>query len=296
MIRRIVVPLDGSPEAAAILPHVRGILRRKCADVVLVQAVGWPFAETYGFMGPSLVSGAEKDLREARRSLDEGEGRRVRTVARFGIPARVILQVAEQEEASLVAMTTKSGAGWSRVLFGSVTEEVIRRSRAPILAVPVVPGTDEEATASQDRGLRRILVPYDDTRAALCLLQPVVELAQLFDAEVLLLSLTHDSAPSDWRKAETKVDLASLIRKRDVRAITIESPGPALEEIQAAAWANEADLVALALQNPPGASRVAQPAFVRKALRRSRKPVLVVRDRLRASVDDFPPLRIRTAG
>lgn len=295
MLRRIVVPLDGTQEASAILPHVRGILRRKRADVVLVQAVGWPFGETYGFLGNSLVSGANKDLGEARQSLGDSEGRSVRTVARFGIPARVILQVAEQEDASLVAMTTKTGGGWSRLLFGNVTEEVILKSRAPILAVPVASGSGGDE-ARDDRGHRRILLAYDENRCALSLFQPVVEMAQLFDAEVLLLALPGGPAPRGGRRIETQVDLASLFRKREVRTKSISGREAAVEEIESIAWMHQADLTALALQTPPRASRIARSSFVRKFLRRTRTPVLVVRDRLSAMEEGQPPLRIRTAG
>ena len=296
MIRKIVVPLDGSPESAAILPFVRSVLRRRRADVVLVQAVGWPFVETYGFIGPSLVSSAEKDLAEARRSLGDLDGRRVGVVARFGIPARVILQVAEDEEASLVAMTTRSDAGWSRTLFGSVTEEVVRRSRAPVLAVPVATGGVSKTVAPGERGLRKILFPFDDSQAALDVLQPVIEMAQLFDAEVLLLSLPNDPAPQGWRNAVTEFDLATLLRKRDVKTTCLESSGPPLEEIESAAWTNEADLVALALQSPARSSRIARAPFVRRLLRRTRRPVLVIRDRRSSLVQEAHPLRIRTAG
>lgn len=54
-------------------------------------------------------------------------------IAREGNAASTILQVAADEEASLIAMSTHGRAGIARWAFGSVAENVLRASRMPML-------------------------------------------------------------------------------------------------------------------------------------------------------------------
>jgi nucleotide-binding universal stress UspA family protein len=60
----------------------------------------------------------------------------IRTVARVGDPATEIIRCSETEGADLIAMGTHGRSGYRRMFFGSVTEQVLRRSSVPVLAVP----------------------------------------------------------------------------------------------------------------------------------------------------------------
>jgi len=54
----------------------------------------------------------------------------------------VILDVAQEIEAGLIVMASHGRTGLSRVLFGSVAEQVLRRSACPVLTVkPPAPST-----------------------------------------------------------------------------------------------------------------------------------------------------------
>ncbi|MES4786478.1 MAG: universal stress protein, partial [Nitrospiraceae bacterium] len=54
---------------------------------------------------------------------------------REGTPADVILEAAQEQHADLIIMGTHGRRGVSRLLFGSVTEAVLRRSPSPVLTV-----------------------------------------------------------------------------------------------------------------------------------------------------------------
>jgi nucleotide-binding universal stress UspA family protein len=62
----------------------------------------------------------------------------------FGTPEISIVKTANTEEADWIIMATRGMNGLSRIVLGSVTEEVIRNAPCPVLAVP--PGF------SSDRG------------------------------------------------------------------------------------------------------------------------------------------------
>jgi len=59
-----------------------------------------------------------------------------------GDAANVILDVAQEIEAGLIVMASHGRTGLIRVLFGSVAEQVLRRSACPVLTVkPPAPST-----------------------------------------------------------------------------------------------------------------------------------------------------------
>jgi nucleotide-binding universal stress UspA family protein len=60
------------------------------------------------------------------------KGVRVKTRVRRGAPTDEILAGAREESADLIAMTTHGRSGFGRLLFGSVAEEVLRRSDIPV--------------------------------------------------------------------------------------------------------------------------------------------------------------------
>src|SRR5205085_629518 len=73
----------------------------------------------------SAISIGQDELQDDRQAL-ETEGYVVKSVVKFGDPAKEIVSTAGEEGVSLVAMTTHGRAGLSRLLSGSVAETVLR--------------------------------------------------------------------------------------------------------------------------------------------------------------------------
>jgi len=69
--------------------------------------------------------GAEDPAVEVEHLLEEGD------------PAAVILRVVETTPCDLIVMGTHGRTGLSRVLMGSVAEEVVRRASCPVLTLKV---------------------------------------------------------------------------------------------------------------------------------------------------------------
>lgn len=116
---RILVPVDHDPPAAAALRAVRAFrrtLESKEAEINLLHV---------GAQAPALEADPEP------RSP-------VSVELRDGNVVDGILQAADAMNADLIAMATRGHQGLLDVLRGSVTEQVLRRARCPILAVPVL--------------------------------------------------------------------------------------------------------------------------------------------------------------
>lgn len=139
-IRRILVPVDGSEEAGAILPLVTDVARCFESEVLLLRveyALGLFNGLETEPVDPSVtalrpLSTVRASLGPIRRDL-EAQGLRVRTLATYGSEADEILYAADREDVDLVAMSTHGRSGIARWMQGSVTEQVLRQCSKPLL-------------------------------------------------------------------------------------------------------------------------------------------------------------------
>jgi nucleotide-binding universal stress UspA family protein len=139
--RKVVVTLDGSPAAEAIIPFILEIARPLGIGVALVQVleVTPPMAVegTRYFRAEDLEARrreAEAYLRPVAAKL-RARGVDVETVVRHGAPADEIVAAAREVGADLIAMTTHGRSGLGRLLFGSVTESVLRHAELPVFVM-----------------------------------------------------------------------------------------------------------------------------------------------------------------
>ena len=138
MYKRALIPLDGSPEAEAIIPFLLEIAGPLDMSVVLIRVLE-PIP-------PSVVEGTRQvtveDVEARTRDAEEylapvaialrGRGIDARPLVRRGEPAAEIVNTARAEKADMIAMTTHGRSGLGRLLFGSVAEAVLRGAEVPV--------------------------------------------------------------------------------------------------------------------------------------------------------------------
>ncbi|RPH99758.1 MAG: universal stress protein, partial [Zetaproteobacteria bacterium] len=134
MLSRILVPLDGSPLAEAVIPQVAELAALRKAEVVLLRVA---LAHTLPGADPvaaqvRAVDEAEAYLLRVERDL-VARGLPVVRAVRYGRPAEEILDHARVGGVSLIAMSTHGRTGIRRWVLGSVAEQVARRSPVPVL-------------------------------------------------------------------------------------------------------------------------------------------------------------------
>lgn len=143
MYERVLVPLDGSPVAEAILPFIEQIAGPLDLEVVLLRVVPRSSLET---MEVASVARAQEPLireQEAHEHLGrivealKSKGVRADTRVRIGHPSMEIVAVAREIGADLIAMTTHGRSGLGRLLFGSVAEDVLRSAPIPVFVMRV---------------------------------------------------------------------------------------------------------------------------------------------------------------
>lgn len=142
MYKTILVPLDGSQRAETILPQVEEVAKRFDAKVIFMQVIE-PYlvvADPYGAMAPNVdafeqqTSDAEIYLSALRGEFRE-KGIEAEEFVEHGPIVETIIDVAEREEADLIAMASHGRSGLARVFYGSVAAGVLHRVDRPLLLI-----------------------------------------------------------------------------------------------------------------------------------------------------------------
>ena len=143
MYSRIMVPLDGSERAEAILPHVVELAKRYDAQVILLQVVETVPLNT-GPEGTAVAMEQQELERHTEQALsylatvqEELRAKDIdaRTSIYYGPVVQAIIRAAECECADLIAMASHGRSGMSQVFYGSVAVGVLHRVDRPLLLV-----------------------------------------------------------------------------------------------------------------------------------------------------------------
>lgn len=137
----ILVPVDFSEHAGAALSHARHLAMTAGArlDVLhVLETVAYPDAYL-AFATPSPADDASPDAvrSELERMVAAAPGPEVPTELHVaaGRPASEIPAFVEERDTDLMVIASHGLTGLERVLLGSVTERVIRRSACPVFTV-----------------------------------------------------------------------------------------------------------------------------------------------------------------
>lgn len=302
MFERILVPLDGSPRAEMILGQVSRILRREDSEIILLRVLD--ITEAIRAMEPGERVDCER-FRDQERAKAQNYlhdlalrfsvlGAKVHARIADGPVPEAIIEQAQIEGATMIAICTHGRSGVSRWLLGSVAEQVVRRSPVPVLLVRSFRETsrgDLGPATSEVLPFRKILVPTDGSAASEAVVSSAEKFAQLCDSEILILHVespldfldTPDlagrsavgPAASDEDPATARV--AERFRSAGLRFRRLTVVGDPAGEIVDQSRAAGVDLIAMATHGRSGFSRVFLGSVAERVLRHAGVPVLLVR-------------------
>ncbi len=140
-IRTILVPIDFSSHADAVLEWAAHLAREHGSKLVLLHAYHLPvdFQQLEGaYLPPDFWAQVKADsaanLERSAATLRE-QGLSVETVVREGYPATAIEEEARARHADLVVIGTRGHSGLKHLLLGSIAERVVQKAPCPVLAV-----------------------------------------------------------------------------------------------------------------------------------------------------------------
>ncbi len=269
MLDRILVPLDGSTSAEAILSQLRRILRRHESELTLFYAQPlYP-----------VMDGADPEpyLRRVAFQLTT-EGFPSQYLLRPGLAADAILETAKAEKSTLIALSTHGRTGVARWVLGSVAEKVLQASSLPVLVARSFPPSTFRGKL-EAQPVRNFLVPLDGSRLSLGSLQSLLALARPVDAHVTLL---HVSEPTPyegrWESPdETLKEAERMLREACIPATVEMRRGDPGEEILKCIEEKDIDLITMTTHGRSGPARWVFGSVTAKVLRSASIPLLVVR-------------------
>jgi nucleotide-binding universal stress UspA family protein len=283
MFRNLLVPLDGSPHAAAALPVASALATATSGQVRLVGVV--PGHEP----GRRKILDLEQDLERdgfelAQRGLLAG------TDVLVGDPAETIIRLVELHAYDLVVMATHGRHGLGRILRGSVAGAILHRSPVPLVLLR--PG------GVTPRQLETLLVPLDATPGGAVALSAASALARAAHAR---LELVHVVAPvpvwayaaestaatsvsdATWDRmveGSAKAFLLEVSRRLRDEQFVVDSTvrlGDIPHAITAVADEVQADLIVMSTHALAGPKRTLLGSVADALVRGSGRPVLLLR-------------------
>lgn len=285
MFRKILAPLDGSPEAErALNPAVR-LAQAAKGEVLLLRSMKVvhmmmpSLAVEYEWMWPEY---SREESRQEIRSYLDGVAEQVarpdvtlRTLAVEGDSASVIVDTAVDEDIDLIVM---SAQGWStpRVReLGSVSERVLHRAPCPVLMVRKEP-------------IHRIAVTLDGSSLTERALAPGVALADALQAELVLLRVNEPEFFRGLLPAAEKLaveqdrELARAYLQDQARRLgtdveTFAVAGTAVEGILQFVEDHHVDLLVMCTHGRTGLRRWLYGSVTARVLRASQTSMLIIR-------------------
>lgn len=285
--QHILVPFDGSPLSAQAFSLALG-LADQSATITVLHVEEQKNDSARSDLGP---------VAERLRSIAPGRTIEMATVS--GEPADAIVAEADRLGADLIVMSTRGRGGLARLAFGSVTDQVVRRSH---LSVAVIHSDNKVHDSATDEAGRephrfaRIVLPLDGTDASGAALPVVAELAKRLSVPVLVIStinlvpLTSPSMVQDIGMAmnvedvyEETRDSAEVWLSEASRRLTADGVQNSTEFLTgSAAYSIESltksgDLIVMATHGRSGLDRVLSGSVSDQLIRSGAAPVLVVR-------------------
>ena len=267
--RCVLVPLpplavDPARVAEAALPLARTVAQRTGASLTLLSVVEreGPFNPLTRMATPATpgveaasVAEVEAQLAEVAKAVATCP---VETVVRTGSPAAEIRAVVAERPQPLLVLCSNTRTGLDRLLYGSITGELVRTATCPVL---VVRG-HQPAVTEDVAPLHTVVVPLDRSALAEQALAHALTALGPADLHLHLLhvleppgteQLASDEmarqAPVIQRDLETS---AQVLRTQGYEVTTEVRVGRPAEEIAQAAIEQGAQLVALATHGEHG--------------------------------------------
>ena len=139
MYKTILVPTDGSEFAKKAQKHALFLAKVSGAEIIAVSVTennfvnGLPLDDEVYQLNQILKERSEENLKE----FDElnVDDLKITHVIREGSPAKVILEVAGEEDVDLIVMGSSGNSGFDRFIMGSVADKVVNSAKCAVLVV-----------------------------------------------------------------------------------------------------------------------------------------------------------------
>ena len=298
MFKRLLVPLDGSKLAEAVLPITFYVAEKFGAEVLLFHAIEEDAPDTvHGERHLAAEAEAEQYLADVAARFTRANvsiAKHVHTAIHQSGIANSIIDHAAEHSADLVVLCAHGRSGWRDRFVGNVAQQVISRGTTPVLFENhATPGTAAQYVC------HLILLPLDSTPQHEPALPVAVEMARAFGAVVRLVNVVPTLSTLSAERAGTGMLLPAtmseilelaqrgaveylqgIIRKliaEGLQATAEVARGEIAAAILDAEKRTSADLIVLATHGRTSIDAFWSGSVTPKVLAQANAPVLLVR-------------------
>jgi nucleotide-binding universal stress UspA family protein len=279
MFKRVLVAMDLSPATEVLVAALPGLRDLGVEEIVLVHVakpVDYPVSKAI-----SNVEQVRKRLGKLRETLEQ-RGFSVEVDVPTGAPAAQIVRKAEEREAHAVVMGSRSQTRIQEAFVGSVTWDVVRRSRIPVLVQKIdAPHPDPEGVLEvrTSGAPQRVIYPTDFSSVAAGAFPLVEALAGTDGVQEIVLLHVHPVGDSDARQqARATLDSLAerLVRNEGVTVRVEVRGGSPAEEILALGGRDPRNLVVMGTHGRGFLPEIVLGSESRQVVRQASASVLLV--------------------
>ncbi|MDZ7363270.1 MAG: universal stress protein [candidate division KSB1 bacterium] len=292
-IKRILWPTDFSRCATQALSHAVHLAKKHGAELHVMHATVLMQDDSYRLPNHEEIHRQLKDLASRHlsstiRTLQTDDLVIKQANVRGISTAPAILAYAKENDIDLIVMGTHGRRGLGHLFLGSVAEEVVRLSVAPVLTIR------EREEPKPVTMMKQILVPLDFSNFSQRALQYAREIAGFYNARLQLLHVIQDFIPPTFYlaaaaslsrvtpelKLKIKEAMEKLFEETAGPAVTAEYhviEGYAAHDIVDFAQENNSDLIVIATHGRTGIEHMLMGSVTEKVVRRAPCPVFTVR-------------------
>jgi nucleotide-binding universal stress UspA family protein len=282
------IELAATTGARLILLHVLA-----ASEAMAVDAVGMPYYD------PAGATEFARNTLESWCVMARSRNIPCDAIVREGHPAQQVLAVARQFRANRLLLGTRSRGKISKLLLGSVAEQVLRSANCPVLTVGPEAHLQADG-ANPERVVLHATTLREASRPGAAL---ACQIASTLNAKLILLHVLPPIDEMERKSLPTGLDSAALKELRLLASDTACGCSARIEpqvvhgnpsiEILAAASQRRASLVVLGATERSAFENLTRDRTVYKVLAHARCPVLTLREP-RGSKDEAVIARLAT--
>ncbi len=294
--KSILIPTDFSPCADYAVDYAAALAQQLGAMVHLTHAIdtGYlAYAATYGETGlvepymPSVEEAVVESLGKRAEAL-KAKGLRVEVHVEKGSPCEVLPKLAQEEGCDLIVTGTHGYTGFSRFLFGSTCERIVRRSPIPVLAVKQ--SGEDAAFTDEPVAIEWVLCTTDLSDWSKAALPYAAGLCRALGAKLLLQhvidtrfdTLSHLATVDQPDQQQMREQAEEVLRDMvsdyaDLQAETSVLDGVPHSRIEETIVARNIDLLVMATHGRRGIAHALLGSTAEKVVRLAPCPVLTIR-------------------
>lgn len=299
MSRSIIVPLDGSDRSERAIPWAVELARATGQSLTLMQVVPWPHTRQTEGIGATfsldiserlraeLLTASKDYLHRLKATLDS-RGLETHTESAIGDVVSTILDIADVRGASTIVLASHGHGGLTRLLIGSVAQQIAQQALVPTLIVRTGAGAALRAS------LKSVLIPMDGSTLAESALelandilgsQSELVLARVVEPVVLPVDGAVDiGSVVDWQATEEAsaraekylADHAQALERVGLKARTVVRTGRPESELPKIADEHNVHLIVMSTHGRTGFDRFMLGSVADALMRTAAQPVLLV--------------------